>query len=200
MKYISVASAVVLFLCIGFFSLQETNGEKMVVVQKAPKQPVDKVVLSEEEWKKKLTPEQYRVARRSGTEPAGGEVYKQFNKQGEGVYYCIGCDAELFTSKEKLDAKSGWPSFFDMSKPKNIKTVADYSYGVERVEVKCSVCDSHLGHVFTGEGFDTPTDKRYCINGVVLKFVPKSPDSTNNESAEAKSADASKEADKTDKQ
>ena len=135
-------------------------------------QPIKTVKKTDEEWKKTLTPEQYRILRKAGTERANGEVYKEFKKQGAGTYYCAGCDAELFSSKEKFDARCGWPSFYDPSKAKNIKTSVDYLLGYPRTEVKCAVCDGHLGHVFEGEGFDTPTDKRYCINGTVLKFVP----------------------------
>jgi len=135
-----------------------------------PAQPTKPVEKTEQEWREKLTPEQYRIARQAGTERPGGDVYKQFKKQGAGTYYCVGCNAELFSSKEKFDARCGWPSFYDPSKAKNVKSIRDLD-GF-RIEVRCNVCDAHLGHVFTGEGFDTPTDKRYCINGTVLKFVP----------------------------
>lgn len=127
---------------------------------------------TEEEWKKILTPEQYRILRKAGTERPNGEVYREFKKQGAGTYFCAGCDAELFSSKEKFDSRCGWPSFFDPSMAKNVKTSVDYLLGYPRTEVLCAVCGGHLGHVFTGEGFDTPTDKRYCINGTILKFVP----------------------------
>ena len=99
-------------------------------------------------------------------------MYLEFKKQGAGTYYCAGCDIELFSSKEKFDSRCGWPSFYDPSQAKNITTTVDYHLGYPRTEVRCANCDGHLGHVFTGEGFDTPTDKRYCINGTVLKFVP----------------------------
>ena len=142
-------------------------------VQRTPK----KITKSSEEWRKQLTPEQYRILRQAGTERPNGEVYREFKKQGAGTYLCAGCDTELFSSKEKFDSRCGWPSFYDPSKAKNVKTSVDYLLGYPRVEVKCAVCDGHLGHVFKGEGFDTPTDKRYCNNGTVLKFVPakKSP-------------------------
>lgn len=130
------------------------------------------VKMSEEKWKEKLTPEQYRILRKAGTERPFGEVYSKFKKQGSGTYVCAGCDSELFSSNEKFDSKCGWPSFYDPSNAKNVKTSVDYLLGYPRTEVLCSVCDGHLGHVFTGEGFDTPTDKRYCINGTVLKFIP----------------------------
>lgn len=139
----------------------------------APQQPTGKVEKTDEEWKKTLTPEQYRILRESGTERPNGEVYKQFKEQGAGTYYCAGCGAELFSSKEKFDSHCGWPSFYDPANAKNVTTKDDFSTGTRRTEVNCAKCGGHLGHVFTGEGFDTPTDQRYCINGIVLKFVPK---------------------------
>lgn len=145
----------------------------MEVTDKAPAQPTAPVVKTDEEWKKILTPEQYRILREAGTERADGQVYHEFKEQGEGTYYCAGCGAELFSSKEKFDSHCGWPSFYDPAKATNVKTSTDYLLGYPRTEVLCAICDGHLGHVFTGEGFDTPTDKRYCINGTVLKFLPK---------------------------
>lgn len=133
-----------------------------------------KVVKTDEEWKKELTPSQYHVLREAGTERAFGEGYAEFKQQGGGTYYCAGCGAELFSSKEKFDSHCGWPSFYDPANAKNVITRKDFSYGSVRTEVICAVCGGHLGHVFTGEGFDTPTDKRYCINAVSLKFVPAS--------------------------
>ncbi len=144
----------------------------MEVSKTAPEQPTGPVVKTEEEWKKELTPEQYRILREAGTERSNGQVYEEFKKHGGGTYYCAGCNAELFSSKEKFDSHCGWPSFYDPANAKNVKYETDYLLGYERTEVRCKVCDGHLGHVFKGEGFDTPTDKRYCINGTVLKFVP----------------------------
>jgi len=139
---------------------------------KAPQQPTNKVTKTDAEWRAELTPEQYQILRQAGTERANGKVYKEFKNQGAGTYYCGGCDAELFSSKEKFDSGCGWPSFYDPANAKNVKTSTDYKVGYARTEVLCAVCDGHLGHVFTGEGFDTPTDKRYCINGTALKYVP----------------------------
>ncbi len=141
------------------------------VLKEAPAQPTAPVKKTDEEWKKILTPEQYRILREAGTERADGQVYKEFKAQGGGTYYCAGCGAELFSSKEKFDSHCGWPSFYDPSKA-NVLYETDYLLGYARTEVRCKVCDGHLGHVFEGEGFSTPTDKRYCINGTVLKFVP----------------------------
>ena len=141
----------------------------MPTADKTPEQPQKPVKKTDAEWKKELTPEQYRVLRNSGTESPFGEIYKEFKHQAEGTYYCAGCDAELFSSKEKFDSRCGWPSFYDPANAKNVKSIEDPD-GL-RVEVRCAVCDGHLGHVFTGEGFNTPTDQRYCINGVALKYV-----------------------------
>jgi peptide-methionine (R)-S-oxide reductase len=150
-----------------------TKPTAMEISDKAPAQPAGPVQKTEEQWRKDLTPEQYRILREAGTERANGKVYEEFKAQGAGTYYCAGCNAELFTSKEKFDSHCGWPSFYDPAKAKNVKTSVDFVLGYPRTEVKCAVCDGHLGHVFEGEGFDTPTDKRYCINGTVLKFVPQ---------------------------
>jgi len=156
----------------------------MEIVVEKPEEPQKTVVKTDEEWKEELTPEQYRILRKSGTERPFGKVYKEFNAQGSGTYICAGCNVELYKSTEKLDAKSGWPSFYDSSKPENIKTISDVSLGMVRTEVRCATCDGHLGHVFEGEGYDTPTDQRHCINGVALKFVPEGTISAVSESEE----------------
>lgn len=152
------------------YLIQAQPQQPMATADKTPEQPQKPVTKTDAEWRKLLTPEQYRIARQAGTERPNGEIYKEFKEQGAGTYYCVGCNAELFSSKVKFDSHCGWPSFYDPSKAKNVKSVIDPD-GF-RVEVRCAVCDAHLGHVFTGEGFNTPTDKRYCINGTILKFVP----------------------------
>jgi peptide-methionine (R)-S-oxide reductase len=144
----------------------------MKELSEAPAEPAEKVVKTDEEWKKILTPEQYRILRESGTEAPNGKVYKQVKEQGEGTYHCAGCGALLFSSKEKFDSKCGWPSFYDPAKAENVVTKRDTSAGMVRIEVNCAKCGGHLGHVFEGEGFNTPTNKRFCINGVGLTFVP----------------------------
>jgi len=144
----------------------------MEVLKEAPAEPTSKVEKTDEEWKKILSPEQYRILREAGTERANGEDYKQFNAQGDGAYHCAGCGALLFSSKQKFNSHCGWPSFFDPAKAENVTTRRDSSGGMTRIEVNCEKCGGHLGHVFEGEGFDTPTDQRYCINGGGLKFVP----------------------------
>jgi len=147
----------------------------METQEQAPAEPADKVTKTDEEWKKQLTAEQYHILREAGTERPNGEVYHEFKKQGTGTYHCAGCGALLFSSNEKFDAACGWPSFYDPAKAENVRTLRDLSLGRVRVEVRCAKCDGHLGHIFEGEGFNTPTDKRYCINGVGLTFVPAQP-------------------------
>jgi peptide-methionine (R)-S-oxide reductase len=156
-------------------SIAQEQGKKEVMKTQdtAPAQPEKKVEKTDAEWKAILTPEQYRVLRQAGTEAANGAVYKQFKEQGGGTYYCAGCNAELFSSKHKFDSHCGWPSFYDASNNKNVSTRIDTAYGMVRTEVICAKCEGHLGHLFSGEGFDTPKDQRYCINGVTLLFVPE---------------------------
>ena len=144
----------------------------------SPPKPLKKVEKTEEEWKQSLSAEQFHILRKAGTERPNGPVYHEFKKHGGGTYHCVGCDAVLFSSKERFDSHCGWPSFFDPAKLESVKTSVDYYLGYPRTEVLCATCDGHLGHVFTGEGFDTPTDKRYCINGTILKFVPFSDEAT----------------------
>lgn len=131
-----------------------------------------KITKTDDEWRRELTPEQFRVLREAGTERAFGPAYAVFNQQGVGTYVCAGCGVKLFSSNEKFDSRCGWPSFYDPADAENVVTREDRSMGVVRTEVLCANCGGHLGHVFKGEGFDTPTDQRYCINGVALRFVP----------------------------
>ena len=138
----------------------------------APADPTGKVFKTDEEWKKQLTPEQYRILRKSGTERANGQAYQDFKHQGTGTYHCAGCNALLFSSDQKFDAGCGWPSFYDPAKAENVTLKEDTSMGTTRIEVNCAKCDGHLGHVFKGEGYNTPTDQRFCINGVGLVYVP----------------------------
>jgi peptide-methionine (R)-S-oxide reductase len=172
----SLLTAIVGVLVLAACSAGDEKQPAMETQDKAPVEPTAKVTKTDEEWKKLLTPEQYRILREAGTERPDGAVYHEFKKQGAGTYHCAGCGALLFSSNEKFDSRCGWPSFYDPAKAENVKTRKDMSIGRVRVEVNCAKCDGHLGHVFEGEGFNTPTDKRYCINGVGLKFVPAKPE------------------------
>ncbi len=124
------------------------------------------VLQDEEEWKKILTPEQYHIMREGGTEaPFTG---KFVHEKKDGTYVCAACGNELFSSDTKFDSKTGWPSFDDVISNKNVTTIKDSSHGMERTEVRCAKCSSHLGHVF--DDGPTKTGKRYCINSVCINL------------------------------
>ncbi|MER5319115.1 peptide-methionine (R)-S-oxide reductase MsrB [Streptosporangium roseum] len=131
---------------------------------------MDKVVKSDAEWRVQLSPEEFHVLRQAGTErPFTGEYV---DTKTEGVYGCRACGAELFRSDTKFESHCGWPSFYEPSESEAVTLIEDRSLGMTRVEVRCAACDSHLGHVFHGEGYATPTDDRYCINSVSLRLEP----------------------------
>jgi len=125
---------------------------------------------SEEEWRQALGPEEYRVLREAGTEPAWSGEY--VDTKTSGIYSCRACGTELFRSDAKFDSHCGWPSFFTPLAGDRIVEIEDRSHGMVRTEVRCAACGSHLGHVFAGEGYGTPTDLRYCINSVCLTLEP----------------------------
>lgn len=131
---------------------------------------MEKIRKSEEEWRARLSPEEYRVLREAGTEkPFTGEYT---DTKTVGVYRCRACGTELFRSGTKFESHCGWPSFYEPSGSDAVTLVEDRSLGTVRTEVRCAACDSHLGHVFHGEGYDTPTDDRYCINSISLTLEP----------------------------
>lgn len=126
-----------------------------------------KLVLTPEQWRERLGPEAFAVLREAATERPFTGAYESSHQPG--TYACRACGAELFTSEEKFDSHCGWPSFFAPAAEDRVRYVRDTSVpGVPRTEVRCAACDSHLGHVFQGEGYPTPTDLRYCINSICL--------------------------------
>lgn len=131
------------------------------------------MVKDEEAWRSTLTPQEYHVLRDAGTEaPFVGEYT---DTKTEGVYRCRACSAELFRSDTKFDTHCGWPSFYAPLAKDSVVYLEDRSLGSLRTEVRCATCGGHLGHVFEGEGYGTPTDLRYCINSISMTLEPQSP-------------------------
>lgn len=130
---------------------------------------IEKIVKSEEEWKKILTSEQFQILRKKGTERAFTGTY--WNTKEKGIYLCAACDLELFSSDTKFDSGTGWPSYWQPIAKEHISQEEDNSWFMRRIEVKCARCDGHLGHVF--DDGPAPTGLRYCINSGALKFVKK---------------------------
>lgn len=124
----------------------------------------------DEQWRAELSPQEYHVLREGGTERAFTGEYTE--DKTVGVYECRACGAELFRSAEKFESHCGWPSFYQPTADDAVELLPDDSLGVRRTEVRCKRCGSHLGHVFDGEGYPTPTDQRWCINSVALRLVP----------------------------
>jgi peptide-methionine (R)-S-oxide reductase len=146
----------------------KTGSVKQTEPPEAAAKP-QKVVRSEQEWQRLLTPQQYRVLRKKGTErPFVNKYDKHF---APGTYACAACGQKLFSSQTKFNSGCGWPAFYAAKAGDRVQLTPDFSHGMIRTEVTCSRCDSHLGHIF-GDAPQTPTGQRYCINSVSLKFIP----------------------------
>jgi len=161
-------------LAAGLFSVACTFAAQsqiagVTIENKSPKR-ADKVVKTDAEWQKQLTPEQYRILRNKGTEAAfcGGLL----DVKKPGTFYCVGCDLPLFVTDAKFESGTGWPSFFQPTKRENIWLKNDNSFGMHRIEVLCSRCDGHLGHLFD-DGPKEKTGLRYCINSESMTFKPR---------------------------
>lgn len=134
-------------------------------------EPTYPIQRTDEEWAQLLSPQEFAVLRRAGTEPPGVGEYTDTTT--DGVYTCRGCGAELFRSETKFPSHCGWPSFYAPLAGDAVEYVEDRSHGMRRVEVRCAACGGHLGHVFSGEGYHTPTDERFCINSVSLRLIAR---------------------------
>lgn len=172
--YLGVLGLVMLVSAYGLWGGQGADSGTAMLdgnAQTQSKEPtfMPKVNKSEDEWRAQLTPEQFEVTRRGGTEPAF--TGKHWNNKEEGNYRCVCCGEPLFSSHTKYDSGCGWPSFYRSSNPENLHTLEDRKYGMLRTEVRCGNCGAHLGHLF--DDGPQPTGMRYCMNSAALEFEKK---------------------------
>jgi len=165
---VAALAAVALAFVSGASLTFDAQGDSAKVKKK--REAWEKIVKTDEEWERVLTPEQFSVMRRKGTEPPFSSPLN--GEKGEGTFECAACGLPLFNSRTKFNSGTGWPSFYAPVAKENVREEADTSHGMRRTEVLCARCDAHLGHVF--DDGPAPTGLRYCMNGVALKFVRRS--------------------------